>query len=550
MSEDCKRKRTAIIYADLERSALGTPSRIAMSLAGQNVLSRTISRLKQVQTLDEIVVFCPADQQEKIKGLLDTNSVLVQGLNELVPVSNRIKRRKWALSSWRGGIREATVFDEQSFTPEMVQFLRDQDNYTALAVPAEAVLLDPELVEGLLEHHRKHGDEMRFTFCQAAPGLCGGAYRMDLLHELVLNKTHIGDLLNYSPENPQADLIVQECNYKVDPELYTSEFRYIADTERNFAGLQKLLEQMGDNLGKWDAKAIAALKQKQAQEVDILPREVEIEITTTPSLRIKGYPHRNDQDRAQWSAGRNQMDLGIFKKIVEDLGQYDDICLTIGGVGEPLAHPDLLEMIQKAQKAGIFGINIETDGRLLKGQLAQALSESPVDVLSVYVDAHSRDLYRGIKGEDAFEEVVGQLEEFSEKSKNSGPMIIPHLVKSKETMPEMEDFYDGWISKCGSAVIVGYNDYAGQIEDHSVMNMCPPQRRHCRRVSRIMNILADGSVTICGQDFQGKSIVGNVGEKSMTELWRASEMEELRKAHQQENFEINELCASCGEWHR
>jgi len=213
----------------------------------------------------------------------------------------------------------------------------------------------------------------------------------------------------------------------------------------------------------------------------------------------------------------------------------------------------LLAMIETAKQAGIFGINIETDGRLLKGELAGALLKSPVDTISVYLDANSSELYRQVKGEDGFEAVVKQMEEFAEQRKiqgDTGPIIVAHLVKTRQNLGEMEEFYDRWIRRCGCAVITGYNDFAGQIEDRSIMNMAPPRRFPCKRLSNGMMILADGRVSLCSQDFTGKHAVGNVFIRSIKEIWKAAALERLRQAQREGNFGVNPLCARCKDWFR
>ena len=544
MESDNEQKKVGVLYADLDRSLLGTRSRIGDVMCGRSVLSRTVSRLANVKELDEIIVFCPAAQQDRMRELIPDGSVVVAGLKEAVPLSGRVRWRKWALASWRGGLHEATQFDEHVYTAEMVQYLRDRDVYTAVVVPSGAVMVDPQLIDGLIEHHHNHGDEMRFTFTQAGPGIAGCVFRLDLLHELVQAGAYIGDLLAYDPDGPHADFIVQECNYKVEPELYSTSLRYIADTQRSFQAMERLVEKAGSQLAGWSAKEIVAAMEQENKQVDELPSEVQIEINCRHSLRIKGYPHQaKDIDRGS-------MSLEQFQKIMEYLSIYDDICLTIGGFGEPLDHPDLIKMLADAKSAGIFGINIETDGRLLKGKLAKELLASQADTISVFLDANSREKYIEVKGRDCFDEVIGQLNSFIEKSGKTGPQIVPHLVKTRQTMIEMEEFYDRWLRACGCAVILGYNDFAGGIDDMSVMNMAPPKRFPCLRLSRCLTIPADGSITICGQDFKGQYCFGNVNDTSVKELWHSEAMEELRKMHREGQYEKHELCAKCKEWHR
>lgn len=539
------KKTAALVAADLNRSGLGTRSRLGDELAGIAVLKRTLVRLGQAKGLAERIVFCPPGQKEPLQRILDDPQVLIQELSSPLPISPAVQRRKWAMTSWRGGLHEATLFDEPVITEEMVLYARSRDIYTAVVVPAEAVLADPELIDGLIEHHHQHDNLMRFTFTQAAPGLCGWAYRLDLYHELRLTGQRIGDLMNYDPDHTQGDQINQDSNYKVEQEICFSPFRYLADTQRSFRAMEKAFQ--GTNGSQWNAVQCVQKIADILRETDILPRELEVEINTERSLRLIGYPH------GRADLGRGAMSLEQFARIVNDCREYDDICLTLGGFGEPLAHPHLLAMIEAAKQAGIFGINIETDGRLLRGELAGALLKSPVDTISVYLDANSPELYRQVKGEDGFEAVVKQMEEFSEKRKSqgdTGPIIVAHLVKTRQNLGEMEDFYDRWIRRCGCAVITGYNNFAGQIKDRSIMNMAPPRRFPCKRLSNSMMILADGRVSLCSQDFMGKHAVGNVFTNSVKELWKSQAMEQLRQAQREGNFGVNPLCARCKDWFR
>jgi len=548
MSDAAERKNVAILYADVERSALGIRSRVAEEINGKTILRRTVERLQRAEQLREIIVFCPEEQIRRIQPLVEGMDVEIIGLQEPVSTSPYVRRRKWGLNCWRGGIREATVFDEQSFTAEMVLRLREREVYTAVAVPAEAILVDPQLIDGLIAHHHKNGSAMRFTFTQAAPGLAGCAYRLDLLHELVQTYTSIGTLLYYDPDSPHMDYIMQECNFRAAKELCVSPWRYLADTARSFGHLNRLGENLNGQLESGQAGQFAARMQERIWEADALPRELEIEINREPSLRIQGYPHGlGARGEGQ---GASRMGLALFEKIVSDCMAFDDICITIGGFGEPLVHSDLPEMIEAAKRAGILGINIETDGLALEGELAEALAESKADVISVYVDANSRELYEQVKGRDCFEQVEGNLEAFIDKVSDHGPMVIPHLVKTRETMGEMEAFYGRWLDRCGAAVIVGYNDYAGQIKDKAIMDMCPPQRYPCSRLYRTLTILADGNATICSQDFTGQQIIGNIKEKSISELWQSEKMNQLRLTHQEKTFHTNAFCAKCKEWHR
>jgi len=281
------------------------------------------------------------------------------------------------------------------------------------------------------------------------------------------------------------------------------------------------------------------------QETEALPREIEIEINTELTNRLRAYPH------GQVAAARSPMTLEQFRLIVNGCRPFDDICLTIGLYGESLGHADLIAMIAAAKEAGILGINIETDGRALQGELTRELIEAPVDVISVHFDTPAAKGYHEFIERGDYEQLEKQLKEFLElRGADSGtPLLIPHMVKTLQTMGDMEEFYDRWKRDADAAVIEGYNTYAGQVEDYSVMDMCPPQRFPCRRLSRTMTIFADGTVG-CVQDFQVGTPLGNAFEQTLTEIWQSESLENLRRAHWEENYDLHPLCSACREWHR
>ncbi len=538
-------KNAAFVYADLEQNVLGLRSRLADELGGVPVLRRTVNRLERAQQLDAVYVFCPQTQQAAVGSLLQNTVAIVVGLTEPVEPSTWLKRRKWSLASWRGGLGEATVFDELPASAEMVRALTQQSVQVAVAVPAGAVYVDPVLMDGLLEQHHEHRDDMRFTFAHTAPGLTGCAFRIDLLGDLVAARTTIGQLLAYNPDAPRGDFINHPCTYRTPETLNASRFRYLADTQRSWDALAAAIGTQNGASLNWDAAGVVKRVEESKIAAAALPEELEIELITEPSRRMQGYPHcRPPRPVAP-------MAPALFEKILADCAGYDDICLTLGGIGEPLLHPQLPELLQIARQAGIFGIHVETDGWHLHGAMAEALLESGIDILSVHLDANTSEIYQDQKGEDAFETVAGHLEQFLEKSKTSGgPLVVPQFVKTRRTFPDMESFFMRWLRAGAFPVVTGYNDFAGQIADQAIMDMSPPHRRPCYRLFRQLTIRADGQVDLCGQDIHGRHPLGNVNTASLRDLWQSPQLKQVRRQHRERRFGEHPLCGACKEWHR
>ncbi len=60
--------------------------------------------------------------------------------------------------------------------------------------------------------------------------------------------------------------------------------------------------------------------------------------------------------RNVWDEKPGYMDLRVYSKIILDLDRFDPKpMIFFGGYGEPLSHPNILDMIEMAKKSGIYG---------------------------------------------------------------------------------------------------------------------------------------------------------------------------------------------------
>jgi radical SAM protein with 4Fe4S-binding SPASM domain len=264
------------------------------------------------------------------------------------------------------------------------------------------------------------------------------------------------------------------------------------------------------------------------------------------------------------------MEMALFKRIVEQLARYDDVKITFGGYGEPLLHPELPEMIAHAREAGIFGIHVSTNGLLLEGRLAEQLVQLDVDVVSISVDGVDEESYATLKGKHRFQQVMSNVKQFLQlrrKKAKQWPLLVLELLKVRETEAGWEIFYDRWartvldeerelkgqLPKEEKADVVlprGFNDFAGQREDMSLLHLLPARRIPCLRLQNQMFVFSDGKVPMCGQDYQGRFVVGDLNNSTVEELWQGAELLRLRELHYQGRYDEHPLCARCRFWHQ
>jgi len=543
-------KVIAAIEADLDESPMGTKSRLSEDVAGLSVLGRTASRLGESASVEQVYVVCPEKQLASCRSLLPSsldNRVHVRARRiEGAPFRRLVRTaRKWSLDGWRGGLGGTCCMDEYTRTDELALLATEHGADALVCASAEGPLIDPAMVDKMVAHLEETEDDSRLTFAQAPPGLVGTVYRRDLLVEMGNRRVPPGMVLSYKPDAPQMDLANKSCCYGAPATVRHANARLIADTDRSLRTIRDFLKSglPGDaeTVGRW-------LLERSGREVGELPREVELELTTDDQL-----PDALLRPRGEEVGHRGPMDLKIVECVAKELATLDDSLVVLGGFGEPLLHPEFEDVLRTLSDAGVFGVAVRTNGIAMDAARIEQLIEHHVDVVNVILDAASRETYRRVQGADCFDVVRGNLDVLATarvERRSVGPLLVPEITKSVDTVDELDSFFDAWVREAGWANIGGYSHYAGQCEDRSVINMAPPVRRACQRIGSRMTVLADGRVLLCDQDFTGRFAVGNLAEQSLGACWRGAKMTGARGSHARGCFSAIELCARCDEWHR
>lgn len=453
--------------------------------------------------------------------------------------------RKWSLDGWRGGLGGTCVMDEFTRSDELALLAHEQKADALFCSSAGSPLLDPALVDTLVQHAADTEEEARLTFTQAPPGLTGTVYRTDLLIEMAQKASPPGFVLSYKPAAPQMDLAFKSCCYTAPEAVRHASGRLIVDTERarrtvdDYLGSGLPIE--AERVGRW-------LLERETSATPELPREVEIELTTDDQLSNALLRPRGEE-----VGRRGPIGLELIKKIADELSAFDDSLVVLGGFGEPLLHPDFGQVLDILAHSGVYGLAVRSNGLALDEHLAGLLIDHRVDVFNVVLDAWSRELYARVQGADLWERVRGNLVRLTQRRTERQcvtPILVPEMTKSVETVHELDAFFDGWVTETGCACINGYSHYAEQRPDRTVINMSPPTRSGCRRIRHRATVLADGRVAMCDQDFTGRYTVGDLHKESLAECWLGTKMRHARQRHADGHFDAGPLCASCEEWHR
>ena len=507
------------------------------------VLAWTLDRLAKCRELAGIAVLCWADQQMAVVEACGAMAVIRSrprvALQEIESVT---AAQRWA-DGWRGGLLASCNFDLGFYGPWHHELATELQSDAVVLVEPSAALVDPDLIDGLVSHADADGS-LEYAFAPAAPGLTGFLIRPTLLNRLAAAKAHPGRLMHYHPDQSSREPIAAANCLNIAAPIARTVHRFTLDNDRQVARINAATESLNGQLISSGAEELVR-RSHATSHFGQLPREIVLELNTKRASRPIFWPGQ--------AANTQREDLAVEQvaRLCSELSSIDGTRITLGGIGDPLLHPQVFEIIQAAHCDGHATINIETDLLDLDESQLERLAACEADVVSVNLPALSPQTYAAVMGRDALTMAVDNIRRLlALRNKRGGvPIVAAVFTKCRQNLAEMEPWYDQWIRALGAAVVRGPSDFVGKIPDVAIADMSPPGRRPCARLASRITILSDGTIVACEQVVCGEKPLGKLGRDRLADVWKGG-MQILRGDHLAGNLSNQPLCAACREWHR
>jgi MoaA/NifB/PqqE/SkfB family radical SAM enzyme len=132
-------------------------------------------------------------------------------------------------------------------------------------------------------------------------------------------------------------------------------------------------------------------------------------------------------------------DLGYaeFRRIVDQFPVLERVVLH--GIGEPLLNRELPAMIEHAKARGAH-VLFNTNAITLNGRWPAALVDTGLDEIRVSLDGSTAETYRRVRGVDAFDKVLDNLEAFTAYRRSRGvtrPQVSLWFTGMQDTLHEL-----------------------------------------------------------------------------------------------------------------
>ena len=281
------------------------------------------------------------------------------------------------------------------------------------------------------------------------------------------------------------------------------------------------------------------------------PKYFSIQTTSLCNASCVFCPYKDIKDLFP----RKIMDMTLYKKIIDECGNYRDIERIILYMNnEPLTDPYLIERINYAkERLPRTSVHILTNGLLLTEETAEGLINSGLDWIGISFQGIRKETVEKAMG-IPFEIALGRISNFIDKAKEKKNIeeyvmltFLKHKYLDKEEKKEAVNFwknkgikrisyFDGSVSRAGNTQDLPKVYHRGKIVG-------------CNSIwaDEMIHIVEDGKVLLCCMDWRREIILGDLNNESVYEAWNGGRRQIWATISGKKTMPDKFLCRKCEE---
>jgi radical SAM protein with 4Fe4S-binding SPASM domain len=293
---------------------------------------------------------------------------------------------------------------------------------------------------------------------------------------------------------------------------------------------------------------------------DVIPLSTPMILFVDPSsvcnFKCGFCPTGNRQLVKETGRFQGQMDFGLYQKIIDDLGEFDEPLkvLRLYKDGEPLLNKRLADMVRYARESGrVRYIDITTNGYLLEPDVIKPILDAGLDRLNISVDGMSDEQFLEFTGVRVdFEKFVGNIRRLYDMKGDCEISI--KTVGDSVTDEQKQRFFDVFgdyadrifvenVAPCWPELDI--EDRLGVTITRGIYDQPIGDVNTCPYVFYSMSVNSDGSVSLCFLDWARKLIIGDVREQSLKSIWKGDALFQHQLTQLRGEREENAVCREC-----
>lgn len=293
------------------------------------------------------------------------------------------------------------------------------------------------------------------------------------------------------------------------------------------------------------------------------PLKLQIQTNSSCNGRCLFCPYPKISNRLE----QGVMEKALFEKISNELlfSRYPKT-IEFELQNEPLLDERTFEFVKyiKTHNKRIE-CYLTTNGQLLNRFSVQEIQKSEIDRLIISLNAHTRETYQKISFGFDYENIIRNIIDLASENGLKRKISIS-FVLTQDSAQEVLKAVQYWRSKGIETMILELSNRAGALADYESMRLEKnsirqnlPKRIGRYLITRIIdilgcpypfyhiNILFNGDVILCFQDWNRVSVIGNVKDKSIKEVWNSPKMNQVRALLLKKQYSQINCCTFCSE---
>ncbi|HQK99939.1 MAG TPA: radical SAM protein [Smithellaceae bacterium] len=256
---------------------------------------------------------------------------------------------------------------------------------------------------------------------------------------------------------------------------------------------------------------------------------------------------------------KDSMDEHLYIKVIDELSRIQSLkTVALMLQNEPLMDESLAERVRQARTRlrKSVRIYIVTNGMLLSPSVAKDLFGAGLSHVEISLDALTEATFKRVRAGLDYDLIMENTRALVART---GPRktIVRFLIQ-KDNAHEQKAFNTYWVQKGARVMFQDMTNRAGALSRYP--SLCPDLDPDLfARIEKIarrglpcvsgpfdrLNVLSDGRVLACCQDWRHDFLLGDLSRQSLAEIWTGEPAAVCRDMLWHGQFEKSTLCAAC-----
>jgi MoaA/NifB/PqqE/SkfB family radical SAM enzyme len=272
--------------------------------------------------------------------------------------------------------------------------------------------------------------------------------------------------------------------------------------------------------------------------------------------------------------GADLLPVELWNKMADECGEYGAWMRCTGG-GEPMLHPQMVEMIEYAKRQGAR-VWLNTNGSMFgpseqHREKLRRVIDAGIDLIEFSMDAGDPGTYAQVRPprgglnrspEQWFGKQVSNVRAALElrKELKRTSRIVVSIIRQEIIEGRLEEAKNFWLKDVGVDEVITRKflswddntviDLDRSLDKHLYADLPSERKEPCVWPFERMNVDTLGRVALCGQDisFRTSSQFPNVKEMSLKEIWQGETFNWYRRMHLSGRGAEAWPCRGCSAW--